>query len=162
MRYAQFISGGIYIAFIATTMIAFNNIHAIAETTVIDLCRMMAPVLPILLIIAAIMSQFSAAIADTIGSGGLLSEATHHKLSVNTSYLIITVLAMVLIWLTNIYGIIVIASKGFALYYAFQLLIACLLLSKGSFSLRTAAKMTLYILLLLLMIMVMLFGIPVE
>ncbi len=162
MRYAQLISGGIYIAFIATTLVAFNDIHTVGETTVIDLCRMMAPALPILLIIAAVMSQFSAAVADTIGSGGLLSETSNGRVSTNTSYLCITLLAMVLIWITNLYGIIVIASKGFALYYALQLIIACILLAREKRSLLRLVKLLFYALLTALMILVIVFGIPVE
>jgi len=162
MRYAQIISGIIYVVFITSTMVAFNDIHTLSETTVIDLCRMIAPVLPLLLIIAAVMSQFSAAIADTVGSAGLLSEATRQKLTVNTSYLIITSIAIGLTWLTNIYEIIVIASKAFAIYYAFQLLIACLLLAHQKHHKKNWVRVILYSLLFFLMVLVILLGIPVE
>lgn len=162
MRYAQIISGCIYVTFILTTMVVFNDIHTISETTIIDLCRLIAPLLPILLIIAATMSQFSAAVAVTVGSGGLLSEATHHKLKVNTSYLVITVLAIVLTWLTNIYEIIVYASKAYALFYAIQLLITCALLIRQNTIAKSLPKLMMYASLLCLMLLVITFGIPVK
>lgn len=123
MRYAQWISAAIYLSFTAVSMVVFNDIQQVSETTVIDLCHIVAPVLPFLLIVAAVMSQFSAAVADTIGSGGLLVESTRQKLSLNDSYLLITLLALLLIWLTNIYEIIVIASKAFSVYYALQIIL---------------------------------------
>jgi len=40
------------------------------ETAIIDLARTITMILPIMLVIAAAMGQFSAAIADTIGADG--------------------------------------------------------------------------------------------
>ena len=130
MRYAQWITGFIYVTFVGFSLVVFNNIHVINETTTIDLCRIIAPVLPLLLIIAAVMSQFSASVADTVGSGGLLSEATDKKISVENSYLVITAIAMILTWTTNIYEIITIGSKAFAAYYATQLIITLVALRR--------------------------------
>lgn len=162
MHYAQIIAGIIYVAFIATTMIAFNDIHTLGETTVIDLCRMMAPVLPFLLIIAAVMSQFSAAVADTVGSGGLLTESLPRYISVKTSYLLIAISAIALTWLTNIYEIISIASKAFAIYYALQLVIAIQVIRNNPEISRRGLKIVSYALLFLLMLLVIVFGIPVK
>lgn len=159
MRYAQWISGSIYLLFVAVAMIVFNNIHQINETSIISLCRIVAPVLPFLLIIAASMSQFSAAVADSIGSAGLLAEATHRKISVNNSYLLISLVALSLTWLTNIYEIITVASKAFAIYYALQICLTLLILKRNKAHL---IKITVYMALLALMIVVIIFGIPVE
>jgi len=150
MRYAQWISGVIYILFVALAMIVFNNIHQISETTVIELCRIVTPVLPVLLIVAAVMSQFSAAIADTVGSGGLLAEATQQKVSVNSSYLVITLAALTLTWLTNIYEIISIASKAFAIYYALQISLTLITLVRHRPIKVSLMKIVLYAVLLLL------------
>lgn len=162
MKYAQWISGCIYILFVALAMIVFNNIHQISETTIIDLCRIVAPVLPILLVIAAIMSQFSAAVADTVGSGGLLVEATHQKITVKNSYLLISLIAVILIWLTNIYEIITIASKAFALYYALQISLSLITLKKTKHLNQRVAKIVFFTILLIIMILVIILGIPVE
>ena len=116
MKKAQIISGIIYVVFITSTLTAFNQVHSMEATTVIDVCRMVAPALPFLLIIAAVMSQFSAAVADTLGSGGLLTEASRNKIETNNSYLIITLAGVFLTWTTHIYTIITYASKAFAIY----------------------------------------------
>lgn len=162
MRYAQWISGGIYITYIALTMIVFNDVHNISETTVIDLCRIVAPILPILLVIAAIMSQFSAAVADTVGSGGLLEEATYEKISAKSSYLLISLVGISLTWLTNIYEIITIASKAFAIYYALQLSLSMLATKKTKQIKWRRTAYLFYAALLGLMILVITLGIPVE
>lgn len=160
MRYAQWITGFIYVTFVGFTLVVFNNIHVINETTTIDLCRIIAPVLPPLLIVAAIMSQFSASVADTVGSGGLLSEATDKKISVENSYLVITAIAMILTWTTNIYEIISIGSKAFAAYYATQLMITIVAL-KGQRN-KSVLLYLFYLSLLLLMVLVIVIGIPAE
>ena len=163
MRYAQWTSGAIYILFVALTTVLFNNIHQINEATVIDLCRIVAPVLPGLLIIAAIMSQFSAAVADTAGSGGLLSEATKKRITVNNSYLLISLIAVTLTWITNVFEIITIASKAFALYYALQASISLITLSSQQHDVKyRVLKQLLFGFLIGLMLLVIAIGIPVD
>ena len=162
MRNAQIISGIIYVVFITSTLTAFNHVHSLGETTVIDVCRMVAPILPMLLIIAAVMSQFSAAVADTIGSGGLLVESMRHKITTKTSYLFITLIGVILTWFTNIYTIITFASKAFAIYYTMQLVLSIIVLSKQKQSGVRYLKILLYLLLVILMVAVILFGIPVK
>lgn len=162
MRYAQWISGFIYIVFVTLAMVVFGDISTVNETTIIDLCRIVAPLLPILLIIAAVMSQFSAAIADTVGSGGLLEEATHKKITVNNSYLIITLIGVALTWLTNIYQIITIASRAFAIYYALQIILTLMALHQHKNIKSSTTKTLFYSALLFLMVVVIIFGIPAE
>ncbi len=48
-------------------------------TAIIEMTKPVAVVLPILLTIAAIGSQFSAAVADDSGAGGLLEDITHQS-----------------------------------------------------------------------------------
>ena len=162
MKNAQIISGVIYVVFITSTLTAFNHVHALGETTVIDVCRTIAPILPALIIIAAVMSQFSAAVADTIGSGGLLVEGMRDKITTKTSYLLITLIGVILTWLTNIYTIITFASKAFAIYYAMQLVLSTLVLLKQKSNGARYIKIILYFFLTILMVAVVLFGIPVK
>ena len=136
----------------------FNDIHSVTETVVIDLCRLVAPVLPALLIFAAIMSQFSAAVADSIGSSGLISEASNKLISIKQGILITILISIVLIWSTNIYEIIVIASKAFALYY----LIQCIIAAKISHSKRFYFCLNAFVLLSVLMLLVLTISIPIK
>lgn len=158
MKYAQLISGGIYILFISSSMVMFKDIHHVTETVVIDLCHLIAPILPSLLIFAAIMSQFSASIADTIGSSGLISEATKKMLSVKQGILITLTIAVLIIWITNIYEIIVLASKAFSLYYFIQ----CIIAAKIAKSKHLHLALTVFTLLAFLMLLVFTISIPVA
>ena len=162
MKYAQILSGVIYIVFILSTLTAFNGIHALGKTTVIDVCRIIAPVLPFMLIVAAIMSQFSAAIADTIGSGGLIVESLSNRISLKNSYLVIVAIGVALTWLTDIYSIITLASKAFAIYYALQLILSSYLIVMEKDCHRFRLRLSLYIVLILLMGCVVIFGMPVK
>jgi len=80
--------------------------------------------LPILLLVAATASQLSAALADTIGGGGLLKELFHLSISPQFYYVLVIAIAGILVWSSNVFEIINLASKGFALYYLIQTLIA--------------------------------------
>ena len=48
---------------------------------------MAATALPLMLIVAAIMSQFSAGVADTVGAGGLASETSRGEIIVQQGLL---------------------------------------------------------------------------
>ena len=126
MRRAQLISSAIYIVFIALTTVLFQNDMGADVTAIIYMTAPVAAVLPFLLSIAAIGSQFSAAVADNEGAGGLLESITNKKLSIRYAYLLILFVTLALTWETNVNAIIAYASRAFALYYTFQCVIACM------------------------------------
>lgn len=124
MRLAQILSGIIYVAFVALAsplLVDYHGTHD--ETAIISISAQVATVLPAILVLAAIMSQFSAAVADTAGGGGLISEFTRRRLTPRHSYLLVTLAASVIVWSANIFDIIVLASRAFALYYCLQCLV---------------------------------------
>lgn len=163
MRYAQYLTAIIYVVFVGVSSVIFKHISEISETTIIDLSRVVSYVLPMLLIIAALLSQFSAAISDTLGGGGLISEGLKNRISSNRAYIIIAILAIVLTWATNIYEIITISSKAFSLYYALQLTISIYYLYTQSSEIKYKNYYgALFGALLLIMIMVLFLGIPIE
>ena len=82
MRLAQGVSTAIYMIYILLLSYVFPaGTLILSETAIIDLMQVVAPILPLLLIAAAISAQFSAAVADTGGSGGLMTELTRGRIS---------------------------------------------------------------------------------
>jgi hypothetical protein len=124
MRTAQILSAGIYLVFIGLSTVLFRDGMGADVTAIITMTLPVAIVLPVLLSIAAIGSQFSAAVADSSGAGGLLEDITHHKLPVRYSYLLILLVTVALTWATDVNGIIAYASRAFALFYMLQCLVA--------------------------------------
>jgi hypothetical protein len=126
MRWAQILSSVIYLLYIVLIAYVFAP-GAVEndETAIIGMMRQVAPVLPFLLVAAALAAQFSAAVADTSGAGGLMTEVTRGKLSPRRAYLILVLAGLALTWVADIYQIISYASRAFALYYALQAAIAC-------------------------------------
>ncbi len=123
MRYSQVLSTAIYLIFIILFVPIFKIYpmpSQISETSVIDIGKYVFSFGPILLFLAAISSQLSAAVADLGGSGGLFSELTEKKITSKNAYLVIAIISTILIWSFNIFSIISFASKAFALYYFFQ------------------------------------------
>ncbi|MCR9127152.1 MAG: hypothetical protein NXH82_13640 [Rhodobacteraceae bacterium] len=125
MRLAQGISTAIYMVYIVLLCLVFPpEMMPAEETAIIGLMALVAPVLPLLLIAAAISAQFSAAVADTGGAGGLVSDMTHRHLSERTGYAVLAVVGVALTWASGVFEIITYASRAFAVYYALQCLVA--------------------------------------
>ncbi len=124
MRNAQLIATVIYLVFIALVTVLFRDGLGADVTAVIGMAKPVAVILPILLSVAAMASQFSAAVADSEGAGGLIEDITRGKLSVRFAYLLILVVTVVLTLQTNVNQIIAYASRAFALYYLCQCLVA--------------------------------------
>ncbi|MCS6762283.1 MAG: APC family permease [Candidatus Devosia symbiotica] len=81
MVLAQVIATAIYVFYIGLLTYVITPVDIAGdETSIIDMMEV-APVLPLLLVAAALAAQFSAAIADTSGSGGLIAELTRGRMS---------------------------------------------------------------------------------
>ncbi len=138
MKYAQWSSAAIYLAYIALMSIGFFHVAVPeTETAIVDMTRAVAPILPAMLVFAALAAQFSAAVADTSGCGGLVHELTRGKLKPQFAYVMIGGLALALTWSANVFSIISYASKAFAAYYAIQSAIAAQFAWKAGDRLRT-------------------------
>lgn len=129
MYFAQILAAVIYVAFVALAMPLMTTFEEATpgETAIIGLSANISLVLPIMLVIAAAMSQFSAAIADTLGAGGVVEDESQRRIPARLSYLIISVLALALIWNSHIYQVVSYASRAFAFYYLLQTLLAAYL-----------------------------------
>ncbi len=126
MRQAQLISGILYIVsvFALLPIVQHLNLENIKIAEIVAATGLAATVLPLMLIVAAIMSQFSAAVADTVGAGGLACESCKEILPTNKAYLVVSILAIILIWTADLLEIISFASRAFALYYLLQCVVA--------------------------------------
>jgi len=89
MRAAQILSAAIYLVFLALTTTLFRKGLGADVTAIIEMTKPVAVILPVLIAVAAIGSQFSAAVADDSGAGGLLEDITQKKLPVRYAYLLI-------------------------------------------------------------------------
>ena len=166
MRQAQWISAVIYVISVILLMPIVQKINLIHVelAQIIEVTGMVAMALPFLLIIAAIMSQFSAAVADTSGAGGLFHENSHQKISTNISYILVSACAIFLVWSVDLLDIIALASRAFATYYFLQTLLAlyCCHIDYPQRSLKTFAKKGFYLALALGLAYVVIFAIPAE
>jgi len=160
MKWAQWISSFIYIVYIVLLTYVFERGQLkLTETAIIDMMTVVAPILPVLLVAAALAAQFSAAIADTSGSGGLISDVTGGQVSARMGYAMLTLVGLVLTWSANLFEIITYASRAFALYYTLQAAIA----AARTYSREGLNKRcVLFSGLAILGIFIALFGTPVE
>ena len=126
MRRAQLISGALYFVSVIALLpiVQTLDLENIQIAKIVAATGLAAAVLPLMLIVAAIMSQFSAAVADTVGAGCLASESSSGKLSTNKGYLLVSFLAIVMVWTADLLEIISVASRAFALYYLLQCVVA--------------------------------------
>ena len=127
MKLAQWLATAIYMIYILLLTYSIEpDARHLSETAIIDLMAVVAPILPLLLIAAAISAQFSAAVADTGGSGGLIAELTGGRVSTRKGYAVLVAIGLALTWVASIFEIISYASRAFALYYAIQSAIAAI------------------------------------
>jgi hypothetical protein len=124
MRASQLLSAAIYLVFLSLATILFHKGLGADVTAIIEMTKPVAVVLPILIAVAAIGSQFSAAVADDSGAGGLIEDITHNKLPARYAYLLILIVTVTLTWSTDVNSIIAYASRAFALFYMFQSAVA--------------------------------------
>jgi len=161
MRYAQWISAAVYIAFFALMSALFPLLgQTTSITATIALVGHVALVLPLLLTIGAVASQFSASVADSVGCAGLLEDIASRRLDLRHAYPLIAMIAISIIWSTNTFEIITLASRAFALFYLVQ---TCVALSvaweKRDVENRTG-NMVLFLVGASLCLCIVLFGIP--
>jgi len=125
MRWAQIAATGIYLVYIGLVTYAFDPSGiALSETAIVGMMGAVAPVLPFVLVAAALAAQFSAAVADTGGSGGLIEELSRKKISTRQAYALTAAVGLGLTWVADVFQIIAYASRAFAAYYAAQSAIA--------------------------------------
>ncbi len=160
MLLAQKVSTLIYLLYILLLAYLFDPTElSLTETAIIDLMFIVAPILPGLLVAAALSAQFSAAVADTGGAGGLMFELSHRWLSVKSAYLLLTISGLFLTWSFNVFEIISFASRAFALYYSLQTLLAAM----SSWRLQeNILRCVCFAILSLVALAASMFGLPVE
>jgi hypothetical protein len=123
-RLSQIVSTVVYIIFILLATPLMHFLGAMVEdNALIMLAGKVSALLPVPLVAAAVLSQFSAAVADTIGGGGNLSETTKQHVDSRHAYLIICGVA-VMVAFCNTLTVLTLASRAFAFYYTLQCLVA--------------------------------------
>lgn len=160
MRIAQIISTVIYLLFIALATVLFHDGLGADVTAIIGMITPVAVILPILVALTAIGSQFSAAVADSEGAGGLLEDITQHKLPTRYAYLLILLITVLLTWSTNVNGIIAYASRAFALYYMLQCTVAWIIAWQRKDLQHRIPRLVIFAIAAVICLLVLTLGIP--
>lgn len=124
-RWSQYFSLATYVLFVALAQPIVSVLDGnYADSSLIKLAATASLLLPLPLIVAAGMSQFSAAVADTLAAAANMQEASRQRISARWGYLFIGATAMALAWSGSTFEIITLASRAFAFYYLLQCLVA--------------------------------------
>ena len=159
MRLAQWLSAAIYMIYIAFLSFSFApDMIELNETAIINFMAIVAPILPMLLIAAALSAQFRAAVADTGGAGGLVAELTRGRMTARMGYAALVAAGLTLTWGMSVFEIVSYASRAFAFYYALQSSIA----AKAAVKHGQTARAGLFAGLGVLGLAILIFGAPVE
>ncbi len=164
MRRAQLISGPLYIVSVIALLpiVQHLDLAHVQIAEIVAATGLAAAVLPLMLIVAAIMSQFSAAVADTVGAGSLASESSKGKLPTNKGYVVVSFLAIVLVWSTDLLEIISVASRAFALYYLLQCFVAIIANRKNYDGTTYIFNLVRFSILAGILAFIVIFAIPAE
>jgi hypothetical protein len=127
MRYAQWLSSAIYVAFLVLlTPFLAQASRSEGVAGILDIMDLAAPFMSALVLVGAVASQLSAAVADSIGSAGLASEVSRGRLNLTAGFLASAALAVVVVWLTDPFQVVAAASRAFAVFYMVQCVLALL------------------------------------
>lgn len=153
-RWSQYVSLAAYIAFVALALPIVPELKGhYADNSLIQLAATVSVLLSVPLIVAAGLSQFSAAVADTLAAAANLEEVTGARVSQSGGYLLVGGAAMALAWTGSTFTVIALASRAFALYYLLQCLVA--------FSVcRNHLERARFFLVALALVFVLLFAVP--
>ncbi|WGL15562.1 hypothetical protein PVT68_12355 [Microbulbifer bruguierae] len=124
-RWSQVISTAVYLVFIAVSLPLVHNLNGkYDDNSLIHLAAAASSLLVAPLVIAAALSQFSAAVADTLAATGNLEEVTRHRLKLRFATILVGAGAIALTWSADTLQIVALASRAFAFYYLLQCLVA--------------------------------------
>lgn len=158
MRRAQLLSSAVYLVFFALMLPLFPYFNSSADVAgFIEVIKRVSPWLPFLVTGGAVASQLSAAVADSIGASGLLSQSSHQHISPKQAYLLIGVVACIIIWSTEVVSIVALASRAFAVFYALQCMVASLCAHHHK---KDRAKSVAFAVLALVCTLIAIFGTP--
>ena len=123
-RSSQIVSTIIYVVFVALATPLMHFLGSQAEDNgLLILAAKASVLLPIPLVIAAVLSQFSAAVADVVAGGGNMAESTQGRVEDRQAYVLICGIAVVMAFASTL-TILSFASRAFAFYYFLQCLVA--------------------------------------
>lgn len=162
MRLAQWISAAIYIVFLSLMTVLFQQDMGADVTAITSMVAPVAILLPLLISVAAIGSQFSASVADTSGAGGLVEDITQQKLPVRLAYLLVLVVTIFLTWATDVNAIIAYASRAFALFYTLQTAAAAIVAYQIQDVPKRTQKIVFFSTISTICLLVFLLGLPAE
>ncbi len=124
-RVSQFVSASIYVGFAAVcTPLMGLAVGAGPDKDLLDITERVVPLLTLPLVICAVLSQFSAATADTVAAAGNLHSLFRNAMRGPRPYVFGGAVAIVLAWTIPTFTIIAVASRAFAAYYAVQCVVA--------------------------------------
>jgi hypothetical protein len=156
MRLAQYISTVTFVALLAAILILFVDLKPkLTESAVFVVADAVTPVLPFILLAAAVSSEFSAITNAVVSRSELLVEASRGRLPRRATFPLLLVPAILVTLLTDVQAAVALASRVFALYYLLQSLIAIVLASRQ----RAWGKVVAFGALAVAMATIMVFGI---
>lgn len=159
---AQLIASAAYVLFVWWVAPLVIGVDAHSETAIIRVVGKLAAGLGLALSVGAIFSQFSAAVADTVGTGGIAAEEANGRFSERHAYVAIAAAAVALLWVFDVFAVLALASRAFAAYYSLQGIIATITVWHHPRSTKRTWKLIVFPLLTLALILITLFAIPAE
>jgi len=163
MRRAQLVSGSVYVVFVALGVRLFDTLPAwVDETAILDVAGEVTAVLVPLLVVAAVASQLSAAVADTAGGGEMLTGWSRLAPSAGVGYVAVTSAAIAVVWLADVFVIVSLASRAFAAYYLIQTVMVFAVLAMDRSIPRRTERLLGYGSLIVILGFVVIFAIPAD
>ncbi len=158
MRWAQVISGLVFVALLLSSLILFAEVRPeVNAVAIIEIGKVVSPILPFVILLTAVSSQVSAVANAIANRSDLLVEAVPGLSERKYTYPLLIVPIVAIVLLVNVTDAIALASRVFASYYVLQCGVAIVLASRRREWLWLAGSVGVG----LLMLTIMVFGLSV-
>ncbi|KYH24209.1 hypothetical protein HAPAU_36800 [Halalkalicoccus paucihalophilus] len=128
MRNAQIIATVIYVLFSVSTLFLFDEVgYAPTPAVIITISEVASPVLPLLVLLLVIGSQFSASINDIHSRSDTMEELSDQRIPRRYTFPLLAAGSIVVVLSMDVFTVVAAASRMFAAYYALQCLIALII-----------------------------------
>lgn len=124
-RLSQLVATAVYVGFVvvATPVLGIGTGDG-PDETLLDITGRVVPLLTVPVVVVAVLSQFSAATADTVAANGNLQHRFSPAMRGSRPLVLTGAAAIALIWTVPTFTIVAVASRAFAAYYALQCVVA--------------------------------------
>lgn len=154
MRIAQLLSAIVFLLF-SISFVKLMDVDVVPSAhLMLDVIYKVSPLYFVPFVLLAVLGQLGAATADKVGVSCLLHQLTNYRVSVENLFVAVGAVSLSLIWMLDVFELMVLATRLFVIYYAMQCMVAAI----HCFKEGSLMRLSVYACLSCIMLFIAMFG----